>query len=71
MSVLFILGLILLAIPVSILLIAFTPILLVAVSFIAMAYVFTGWFFAILAFIFSGVPLGLTLLIIWLVLLLL
>lgn len=46
-----------------------TLILLGALVMITMLFEVMGWFFAILAFIFSGVPLGIALLILWIIIL--
>lgn len=43
------------------------PLLAVAVPFLQMAFVFTGWFLAILAFISGNVSLGLILLGLWII----
>lgn len=64
-----VLGILVAAIFAAILLIAFSPLLLVALSMVVVLFAITGWFFVILAFIYGGPTLGLLVLISWLVVL--
>lgn len=62
-----VLGIIIAGILAAILLIAFSPLLLVALSMAVVLFAVTGWFFAILAFIYSGATLGILVLILWII----
>lgn len=55
------------ALVIAIFSIAFFPLILIDMSMVVILFATTGWFFAILAFIFSGVPLGIALLILWII----
>ena len=62
-------GIIIASIFGAILLIALSPLLLVALGMSVVLFAITGWFFAILAFIYSGATLGLLVLILWIIVL--
>ena len=64
-----ILGIIIAGIFGAILLIALSPLLLVALGMSVVLFGVTGWFFAILAFIYSGPTLGLLILMLWIIVL--
>lgn len=64
-----VLGISVTAILATVLLIALSPLLLVALNMAIVLFAITGWFFAILAFIYSGTTLGIFILLLWFIVL--